>query len=236
MVSMTDTLEYPNAYSCCMKKSSEYSDVLVDGIHINFILTLIYFGSYAANMQRVCLTAFIIILVNSMYMFTIIYPVIPKISDAEADETEAETEEAEVQEAEAEADEAEADEAEAETEAEKYINLSLKQREHSATRSKSLRHDDDTILYKKLHDIVKEAKRRNNIQFNALMRTPTSSSLAENDNLDNEYADMPPLIDACSISNYENKNNISYNKIPNNCNIPIVREILERPVDMDAVD
>ena len=192
---MTDTLEYPKTYSCCMRHSHEPSDVLVDGIHMNVIMTFIYFGSYAVGLQRVCLAAFITILVNSMYMITIIHPLVPKENEAD------------------EADEAEADEAE------EYTNLSLKQREHGATKSKSLSDEADAVLYEKLYEIVEETRRRNDARSLALARTPTSSSLVENTNSDDEYKDMPPLIDANSIlrfrGNKSSTNILDKNQIAN---------------------
>ena len=109
----------------------------------------------------------------------------------------AEAEEAEAEEAEAdETDETETDETE---EAELDTSLSLKQREHGATRNKSLSDEADKALYDKLYQIVEETRRRNEARSHALTRTPTSSSLDKN-NSDDEYADMPPLVYATAYT------------------------------------
>ena len=124
-------------------------------------------------------------------------------------------------------------------------NLSLKQREHGATRSRGLTDEQDEALYEQLYSIVEETRRRNEARSRALDRTPTSSSLAETCE-DDEYADMPELIDAISINqnvlrNRRRINIFDYNPltplieeyddmpslVPSEPCIPVVREILE---------
>jgi len=211
---MTDTVEYPKGDSCCMRHSSEPSDILVDGIHMNFMLTLVYFGSYALGMQRLCLASFITILLNSMYMITLIYPLIPNATNTEETDKADETDETD-----------EADEADVDT------SLSLKQREHGAIKSKSLSDEEDAVLYEKLYQIVEETQRRNETRSRALTRTPTSSSLAESPNSDDEYADMPPLIEASSVLRNRHREIMH----ESNTHVPSIKEILDG-YSMDEVD
>lgn len=218
MVSMTDTVEYPKAYSCCMRQTPDASDILEDGININFVLTLVYIGSYTAGMHMSCLGSFLVILLNSMYMISLVYPSVDR-----QDHCNNESEEDDEAEAEAEAEQAE----------ELDTDLSLKQREHGAVKSKSLSEEDDAVLYAKLYEIVQETQRRNEARSRALTRTPTSSSLAAPVNSDDEYADMPPLIHANSVLRYTAKNNET--SALNTKRVPSIREILEG-YSMDAVD
>jgi len=124
-------------------------------------------------------------------------------------------------------------------------NLSLKQREHGATRSRGLTDEQEETLYEQLYSIVEETRRRNEARSRALDRTPTSSSLAETCE-DDEYTDMPELIDAISVNqnvlrNRRRVNIFDYNTltplveeyddmpalVPFDPSIPVVREILE---------
>jgi hypothetical protein len=199
-----------------MRHSSEPSDILVDGIHINFILTLVYFGSYTLGMQRVCLASFITILLNSMYMITVIYPDVPKEPEVEGgeDEGDKDTEEDEGSDLD--------------------TNLSLKQREHGAVKSKSLSDEADAVLYEKLYQIVEETQRRNDARCRALTRTPTSSSLVEPPNSDDEYADMPPLIDANSVLRYRGQLSSTSKNVKNNTEH--IKKFLDGYTSMDEVD
>jgi hypothetical protein len=235
---MTDTIEYPKAYSCCMRHYPEPSDILIDGIHINFILIIAYAGSFALGMPRACLGSFIAILLNSIYMMTMVYPYTVE-SQASTSENEAheadddEAEDAEDAEDDDEADEAEDAEGSDEAEdAEVDTDLSLKQREHGARKSKSLSEEDDAVLYEKLYEIVRETQRRNELRSRALTRTPTSSSLAELMSSEDEYADMPPLIDANSVLRFSNT---KQNKKSND-RIPTIREILDGYTTVDKID
>ena len=215
MVSMTDTVEYPKAYSCCMRQTPDASDILEDGININFLLTLVYIGSYALGMHMSCLGSFLAILLNSMYMISVVYPGVDRHADANTEGEEAgDDEEHEETEEHEEAEETEdADRTGNAKEAEEVdTDLSLKQREHGAVKSKSLSEEDDAVLYEKLYEIVQETQRRNEARSRALVRTPTSSSLAEPPNSEDEYADMPPLIHASSVLRYRNKESIHIKK------------------------
>ena len=167
-----------------MRTHSEPKNILADGIHVNMILSFVYIGSYGAGMHGACLAAFISIVLNSIYMISVLHMTIPEDEAEEAEEAEDEEDE----------EEDEAEEDDGTEEAEVDVNLSLKQREHGATLTKSLSEEDDAVLYEKLYQIVEETKRRNEERSRCLVRTPTSSSLANPACEDDEYADMPPLI------------------------------------------
>ena len=226
MVSMTDTVEYPKAYSCCMRQTPDATSILEDGININFVLTLVYIGSYAVGMHMSCLGSFLAILLNSMYMISLVYPGVDTSDNGNTKDEQAD--EADHDEQADEAEQAEDDEAD-----QVDSDLSLKQREHGAVKSKSLSEEDDAVLYEKLYEIVQETQRRNEARSRALTRTPTSSSLAGPDNSEDEYADMPPLVHANSV--LRNRVNAKENSKVNN-RIPSIREILEGYNTMDAVD
>ena len=235
MVSMTDTVEYPKAYSCCMRQTPDATSILEDGININFVLTLVYIGSYAVGMHMSCLGSFLAILLNSMYMISLVYPGVDTSDNGNTEDEHDDEAEHDEQDDEADHDE-QADEAEqAEDDEADQVDsdLSLKQREHGAVKSKSLSEEDDAVLYEKLYEIVQETQRRNEARSRALTRTPTSSSLAGPDNSEDEYADMPPLVHANSV--LRNRVNAKENSKVNN-RIPSIREILEGYNTMDAVD
>ena len=228
MVSMADTVEYPKAYTCCMRQSPEASDILEDGININFVLTLVYIGSYTLGLNITCIGSFLAILLNSMYMITIVYPAVDRHADANTEGEEAGDDEKH------EEDEVEGDEKDEVEETEEVdTDLSLKQREHGAVKSKSLNEEADAVLYAKLYEIVQETQRRNEARSRALTRTPTSSSLAVPVDSEDEYADMPPLIHANSVLRY--RANTSGDSIVNSNRIPTIKEILDG-YSMDAVD
>ena len=244
MVSMTDTVEYPKAYSCCMRQTPDATSILEDGININFVLTLVYIGSYAVGMHMSCLGSFLAILLNSMYMISLVYPGVDTSDNGNTEDEHDDEAEHDEQDDEADHDE-QADEADHDEQADEAeqaeddeadqvdSDLSLKQREHGAVKSKSLSEEDDAVLYEKLYEIVQETQRRNEARSRALTRTPTSSSLAGPDNSEDEYADMPPLVHANSV--LRNRVNAKENSKVNN-RIPSIREILEGYNTMDAVD
>lgn len=222
MVSMTDTVEYPKAYSCCMRQNPDAGDILEDGININFVLTLVYIGSYALGLHVTCLGSFIAILLNSMYMISVVYPCVDRHDDSntgnESDEDNAE------------------DEQDEQDENNLGKELSLKQREHGAGKSKCLSEDDDAVLYKKLYEIVRETQRRNDERSRALLRTPTSSSLAEPADSEDEYADMPPLVHANSVLRYRHKETKSSTTIPDNHQRTCIKDFLDGYNTMDDID
>jgi len=233
MVSMTDTVEYPKTCSCCMRQHSETSDILEDAITINFVLTLVYFGSYAVGMHMSCLGSFLAILLNSMYMISLVYPSVDNNDNGNTEEDEgAEGEEADDEEAEDEEDEE--DEAKKHVAEEVDTDLSLKQLEHGAAKSKCLSEEADAVLYEKLYEIVQETQRRNEARCRALTRTPTSSSLAAPVDSEEDYADIPPLIHETSVLRY--RGTAKDTSIANTDRIPSFREILEGYNSMDTVD
>jgi hypothetical protein len=228
---MTDTVEYPKAYSCCMRQNPDAGDILEDGININFVLTLVYIGSYALGLNITCLGSFLAILLNSMYMISLVYPGVDGPDNGntgnEDDEDNAEDEQDEQD---------ENDENDEQDENDLDKELSLKQREHGAAKSKCLSEEDDAVLYKKLYEIVRETQRRNDERSRALLRTPTSSSLAEPVDSEDEYADMPPLVHANSVLRYRNKESKSSTAIPDNHQRTCIKDFLDGYNTMDDVD
>lgn len=206
---MTDCDVYKQTPYCCFRKHSTHSEVLEDGMHMNIVLALFYFGSYFLGLQQVCFASFIALLLNSIFMCELFQNISLKLSELEVED------DAEI---------------ESEPESEPESELSIKQREHGATVSKCLTKEEDTVLYQQLQKIVNETQNRNNNRANILLRTPTSSSLTDPTSED-EYADMPPLISAAiytdSMLRNRRANFFDYNKKKEN-NIQIS--------DMDNVD
>jgi hypothetical protein len=205
MVSMTDNLNYPKSHSCCIRKNATSEEVLSDGIYINILLVILYFGAYAIGFYMSSVAIIIAFLINTVSIVIVINETVYKNNE----------------------------------------NLSLKQREHGATKSRGLTDEQEEVLYEQLYSIVEETRRRNEARACALERTPTSSSLAETCE-DDEYADMPDLMDAISINqnilrNRRRVNIFDYNTltslieeyddmpalVPLEPSIPVVREILE---------
>ena len=240
MVSMSDTVEYPKAYSCCMRQNPDAGDILEDGININFVLTLVYIGSYALGLHITCLGSFLAILLNSMYMISVVYPCVDRHDDSntanEDDEDNAEGEQDEQDDQDEQDEQDEQDDHDDQDENDLDKDLSLKQREHGAAKSKCLSEDDDAVLYKKLYEIVRETQRRNDERSRALLRTPTSSSLAEPVDSEDEYADMPPLVHANSVLRYRNKESKSSTAIPDNHQRTCIKDFLDGYNTMDDVD
>ena len=187
-----------------MRKNATSEDVLSDGIYINILLVILYFGAYAIGFYMSSVAIIIAFLINTVSIVIVISETVYKNNE----------------------------------------NLSLKQREHGATRSRGITDEQEEALYEQLYKVVEETRRRNEARLHALERTPTSSSLVDQN--DDEYADMPPLVDAISINqnvlrNRRRVNIFDYNTltslieeyddmpalVPLEPSIPVVREILE---------
>uniref|UniRef100_A0A6C0AM74 Uncharacterized protein n=1 Tax=viral metagenome TaxID=1070528 RepID=A0A6C0AM74_9ZZZZ len=214
---MIDADKYSDAYPWFMRRNASPMQTIEDGAIMNILLTFLYFGSYSLELYVLCIGTFITILINSIYMFSLISEINYE-KDVDEDAIDA------------------------------IDELSLKQREHGAMKCRCLTEEEEEKFYIQLNKVVEDTHRRNQMRAESITRTPTSSSLAQQDE-DDMYADMPPLVDIASMNQnilrrrnvasiFEHNNMLeSYDDMPaltpdvpelrGVSHLPVVREILE---------
>jgi len=175
---MTDTIDTNNSH-CCMRKNSDYKNEIYEAAQVNVGLTAIYLVAFVSGFKVICLGSFISIIINSVYMWEIFSYRTP---DVEEDNSLNDSQDSE----------------ESEESQEDNVNdtLSLKQREHGATLAKAMNEEDEIILNSRFKKLVEDNRRRNE----ALVRTPTNTSLDEMADDDEHMPDLirPDPPDHCS--------------------------------------
>lgn len=189
---MDDTVDL--SYSaCCMRKNPKPIEQFYDGVHVNVALSGVYIATFLGGYKVLCLSSFIYIFLNTLHMWSIYDKAFPPPGQSDTDDSSLDdsmdsSDDANAAKA---VEQKDSDDTVAIDDSSDSSELSLKQREHGARRSKVLTEDDDALLNKQFKELVEECKKRNlTKQTEPFCRTPTGTSLNELD----EYADMPPLI------------------------------------------
>ena len=80
---MTDTLESPILPACCMRQNPKPHEIVYDGLQINAVLIVVYFGAYAFDFKVICLSSFISFMLITLHMVSVVNNAFPRVKRTE---------------------------------------------------------------------------------------------------------------------------------------------------------